>query len=132
MLGGNVGLSDLETIIHANHLCNQLGLDTISTGSAIAMTMEAVEKGILKGPEFEGVRFGNKQKILEIIEMIAYRKGFGDILAEGVAQAAEKWGIEKLAIHVKGLPFAAWDPRGLRGLGLSYATAAVGASHLRG
>ena len=132
MLGGNVGLSDLETLIHANYLCNQLGLDTISTGSAIAMTMEAVEKGLLSGPEFEGVKFGNKEKILEILEMIAYRKGFGAVLAEGVAQAAEKWGIEHLAIHVKGLPFAAWDPRGKLGLGLSYATAAVGASHLRG
>ncbi len=132
MMGGNIGLSDLETLIHTNYLCNQLGLDTISTGSAIAMTMEAVEKGLISGPEFEGIKFGNKEKILEMIEMIAYRKGFGDILAEGVAQAAENWGIEHLAIHVKGLPFAAWDPRGRLGLGLSYATAAVGASHLRG
>ncbi len=132
MFGGNVGISDNDIISHANYLCNQLGLDTISTGSAIAMTMEAVEKGLLKGPEFEGVKFGNGEKLLEIIEMIAYRKGFGNVLAKGVAQAAEEWGIENLAIHVKGLPFAAWDPRGKLGLGLSYATAAVGASHLRG
>ena len=132
MFGGNVGISDHETIIRANYICNQLGLDTISTGSAIAMTMEAVEKEFLKGSEFEGVKFGNGEKIFEILEMIAYRKGFGDILAKGVAQAAEEWGIEDLAIHVKGLPFAAWDPRGRKGLGLSYSTAAVGASHLRG
>lgn len=132
MLGGNCGISDHETIIRANNMCNQLGLDTISTGSAIAMTMEAVEKGHIKGPEFEGVEFGNGEKIFEILEMIAYRKGFGDILAKGVAQAAKHWGVENLAIHVKKLPFAAWDPRGLLGLGLSYATAAVGASHLRG
>jgi aldehyde:ferredoxin oxidoreductase len=132
MFGGNVGISDHETIIKANYLCNQLGLDTISTGSAIAMTMEAVEKGLLKGSEFEGVRFGNGAKIFEMIEMIAFRQGYGDVLAKGVAQAAEHWGIEDLAIHVKGLPFAAWDPRGKRGLGLSYSTSAVGASHLRG
>ncbi|TFG09256.1 hypothetical protein EU534_02340, partial [Candidatus Heimdallarchaeota archaeon] len=132
MLGGNVGIDDFDTVIRANEMCNQLGLDTISTGSAIAMTMEAVEKGFLSGPEFDGVRFGNDEKVFEMLEMIAYRKGFGDILARGVAQAAEYWGIEDLAIHVKGLPFAAWDPRGKLGLGLSYSTSSVGASHLRG
>ena len=132
MLGGNCGIDDFDTVIRANEMCNQLGLDTISTGSAIAMTMEAVEKGLLKDPEFEGVEFGDDEKIFEILEMIAYRKGFGDILARGVAQAAEYWGIEDLAVHVKGLPFAAWDPRGKLGLGLSYSTSSVGASHLRG
>ncbi|MBY9001230.1 MAG: aldehyde ferredoxin oxidoreductase family protein [Candidatus Heimdallarchaeota archaeon] len=132
LLGGNVGISNNETIIHANYLCNQLGLDTISAGSGIAMVMEAVEKGLLKGEEFEGIRFGNDEKVLEMLEQIAYRKGIGAILAKGNAQAAKEWGIEHLAIHVKGLPFAAWDPRGRLGLGLSYSTAAVGASHLRG
>jgi len=132
MLAGNVGVDDFDTVIRANEMCNQLGLDTISTGSAIAMTMEAVEKGLLTGPEFEGVKFGNGEKIFQLLEMIAYRKGIGEILARGVAQAAEHWGIEDLAIHVKGLPFAAWDPRGRLGLGLSYSTSSVGASHLRG
>jgi aldehyde:ferredoxin oxidoreductase len=132
MLGGNCGISDNETIIHANYLCNQLGLDTISTGSGIAMVMEAVEKGLLKGEEFEGIKFGNNEKLLEMLELIANRKGIGEILARGNAQAAKHWGIEHLAIHVKGLPFAAWDPRGRLGLGLSYSTAAVGASHMRG
>lgn len=132
MLGGNCGISDDEAVIHANYLCNQLGLDTISTGSAIAMIMEAKEKGLVEGPEFDDVEFGNIDKFLELIDMIACRKGIGDILAEGVAQAAEYWGIEDLAIHVKKLPFAAWDPRAKLGLGLSYAVAAVGASHLRG
>ncbi|MHA1200429.1 MAG: aldehyde ferredoxin oxidoreductase family protein [Candidatus Heimdallarchaeaceae archaeon] len=132
LLGGNCGIDDFDTVIRANYLCNQLGLDTISAGSAIGMVMEAVEKGLLKGPEFEGIKFGADEKVFEMLEMIAYRKGFGDILARGVAQAAEHWGIEDLAIHVKGLPFAAWDPRGRLGLGLSYSTSSVGASHLRG
>ena len=132
MLGGNCGISDSEAVIHANYLCNELGLDTISTGSAIAMTMEAIEKGLVEGPEFDDVEFGNIDKFLELIDKIAYRKDIGDILAEGVAQAAEYWNIQDLAIHVKKLPFAAWDPRAKLGLGLSYATAAVGASHLRG
>ena len=132
MLGGNCGINDVEAVIHANYLCNQLGLDTISTGSAIAMTMEAKEKGLVEGPEFEDVEFGHIDKFLELIDKIAYRKDIGDVLAEGIAQAAEHWKIEDLAIHVKKLPFAAWDPRAKLGLGLSYATAAVGASHLRG
>ncbi|NPD90129.1 MAG: aldehyde ferredoxin oxidoreductase family protein [Asgard group archaeon] len=132
MLGGNCGIGDIEAVIHANYLCNQLGLDTISTGSAIAMTMEAKEKGLVEGPEFEDVEFGNMDKFLELIDKIAYRKDIGNVLAEGVAQAAEHWNIKDLAIHVKKLPFAAWDPRAKLGLGLSYATAAVGASHLRG
>ncbi len=132
MLGGNCGISDSEAVIHANYLCNELGLDTISTGSAIAMTMEAIEKGLVEGPEFVDVEFGNIDKFLELIDKIAYRKDIGDILADGVAQAAEYWNIQDLAIHVKKLPFAAWDPRAKLGLGLSYATAAVGASHLRG
>ncbi len=132
MLGGNCGINDIEAVIHANYLCNQLGLDTISTGSAIAMTMEAKEKGLVEGPEFDDVEFGNIDKFLELIDKIAYRKDIGGILAEGVAQAAEHWNVNDLAIHVKKLPFAAWDPRAKLGLGLSYATAAVGASHLRG
>lgn len=132
MLGGNCGISDPEAVIHANFLCNELGLDTISTGSAIAMTMEAKEKGLVEGPEFEDVEFGNIDKFLELIDKIAYRKDIGDVLAKGVAQAAEHWNIKDLAIHSKKLPFPAWDPRAKLGLGLSYATAAVGASHLRG
>ena len=78
------------------------------------------------------IKFGNDEKVFEMLEMIAHRKGFGDILAKGVAQAAEHWGIEHLAIHVKGLPFAAWDPRGRLGLGMGYSTSSVDASHLRG
>lgn len=132
MIGGNCGIGDAEAIIHANYLCNQLGLDTISTGSAIAMTMEAVEKGFINDKKYADIRFGNAEKLLELIEMIAYRRDIGNILAEGIVYASKQWNCEHLAVHSKGLPFAAWDPRGKLGLGLSYATAAVGASHLRG
>ena len=132
MLGGNCGINNIETIIHANYLCNQLGIDTISIGSIIAMTMEAKEKGFVEGEEFKEVEFGNSDKLLELIKKIAYREELGDFLAEGVSTVAKEWGTEHFAIHSKGLPFPAWDPRGKLGLGLSYATAAVGASHLRG
>ncbi|MHA1668203.1 MAG: aldehyde ferredoxin oxidoreductase family protein [Candidatus Heimdallarchaeaceae archaeon] len=132
MLGANCGIADINTIIHANYLCNQFGLDTISTGSIIAMAMEAKEKGYVEGEGFEGIEFGNEEKLLELIEKTAFRKGLGDLLAKGLTAVAKIWGTEHLAIHSKNLPFAAWDPRGKLGLGLSYATAAVGASHLRG
>ncbi|MBY9001790.1 MAG: hypothetical protein KGD64_12805 [Candidatus Heimdallarchaeota archaeon] len=89
MMGGNLGLGDIETIIHINFLCNQLGLDTISTGSSIAMVMEAVEKGLLKGEEFEHIRFGNKEAIFDLIHKIANREGLGDILAEGIVYASK-------------------------------------------
>ncbi len=132
MLGGNCGIDDTDTIIYANHLCNEYGLDTISVGSVIATTMEAVEKGYLQGDEYKDIVFGNKEKFFELIHAIAERKGLGELLAEGVVHITKLWKCEHIAVHSKGLPFAAWDPRGKLGLALSYATAAVGASHLRG
>lgn len=132
MLGGNCGINDSDTIIYANFVSNELGLDTISTGSAIALTMEAVEKDYLRDPMYKDITFGNKEKIIELINKIAKREDIGNLLAEGALAAAKKWDCEHLAVVSKGLDFAAWDPRGKKGLGLSYATAAVGASHLRG
>ncbi|UJG43792.1 MAG: aldehyde ferredoxin oxidoreductase family protein [Candidatus Heimdallarchaeum endolithica] len=132
LIGGNCAIDEPETIIKANYRCNEYGLDTISTGSIIAMIMEGVEKGRIKEKEYRDIRFGNKEKLMELIDNIAYRKGIGDILAEGLVDAAKNFNTEDLAVHTKKLPYAAWDPRGKLGLGLSYATAAVGASHLRG
>jgi len=135
MLGGNLGVSDPKAIIQANHLCNTYGLDTISTGNTIGLLMELTERGML--PEQyaeEGVRFGDVEGMLHLIGKITHRQGLGDALAEGALRFARSLGpmAEELVIHVKGLEFPAWDPRGRLGLGLSYATAAAGASHLRG
>ncbi|MHA1401615.1 MAG: aldehyde ferredoxin oxidoreductase family protein [Candidatus Heimdallarchaeaceae archaeon] len=135
LCGGNLGISDPVAVMQLNYLADDLGLDTISTGSAIGFTMDSFENGILKEDDIGfPLRFGDAEGALKLMRMIAYRDGFGDILAKGVRLAAEEIGkgSERLAVHVKGLETAAWDPRGKKGLGLSYATAAVGASHLRG
>ncbi|TFG97675.1 hypothetical protein E4H12_07995 [Candidatus Thorarchaeota archaeon] len=133
--GGNLGISDPVAVLRLNFLADDLGLDTISAGTAIGFTMDAFENGILTENEIGfPIRFGDGEASLKLMRMIAYRDGIGDTLAKGVRLAAKeiRKGSEKLAVHVKGLEFAAWDPRGKKGLGLSYATAAVGASHLRG
>jgi aldehyde:ferredoxin oxidoreductase len=115
-------------------LCDDLGLDTISTGSAIGFAMELYERGIIKRDEVENeLKFGNHEAMVEMISRIAYRKGFGDILAEGVRKAAQRIGkgAEKYSMHVKGLELPAYDPRGLKGMGLNYATACRGGCHNR-
>ena len=135
LCGGNLGISDPVAVMRLNFLADDLGLDTISAGSAIGFAMDAFENGILTEEEIGfPLEFGDAEAALKLMRMIAYRDGIGNILSKGVKQAAAEIGkgSERLAVHVKGLEFAAWDPRGKKGLGLSYATSAVGASHLRG
>ncbi|MBO3840856.1 MAG: aldehyde ferredoxin oxidoreductase family protein [Candidatus Brockarchaeota archaeon] len=126
-LGSCCLLWDLETIWRANNLCNDLGLDTISTGVTIACAMELSEKGLTP----EEVKWGDGDKIMELIEKTAYRKGFGNDLAEGSRRLAEKYGDPDAAMHVKGLELPAYDPRGAKGQGLAYATSNRGGCHLR-
>ncbi|TFH07283.1 MAG: hypothetical protein E4H14_08860 [Candidatus Thorarchaeota archaeon] len=135
LCGGNLGISDPVVVLQLNFLADDLGLDTISAGSAIGFAMDAFEKDILTEDEIGfPLRFGDGEAAIKIMRKIAYRDGIGDTLANGVRLAAKEIGkgSDELAVHVKGLEFAAWDPRGKKGLGLSYATSAVGASHLRG
>ena len=132
MLGTNLGLERAEDMIRLYEKCNRLGMDVISAGSVMALAAECAEKGLLRDEEFKDLRFGDAEAFLRLAEAIAHRRGIGDLLAEGAARAAERLGAPELAVHVKGLEMAAWDPRGRLGLGLSYATADVGASHLRG
>lgn len=129
MLGANCGIRDLKAIIKGNILCNQLGLDTISTGCVIGFAMECSALGIIE----ERYEFGNAEHLLELISKIAYREGIGNLLAEGVRKASERIGrgSENLAVHVKGMEIPAWDPRGKLGHGLAYMTADIGGSHLR-
>lgn len=134
-LGSLCGNDNLESIIKANEICDRLGIDTISAGNVIAFAMECYEKGIISQRETEGIKFtfGNHEAIIAALERIAYRKGFGDILAEGVKRAAEIIGneAEKFAVHVKGLEPPGYDPRGLKGVALAYAISCRGACHLR-
>ncbi len=129
-LGAQCGISDLETITEANYLCNRLGLDTISTGVTLGCAMELQQRGLL--PEnYNQLIFGAAEKLLESIEAIAYRQGLGDDLAEGSRRFAEKYAAPQYAMQVKGLEFPAYDPRGVQGMGLAFATSNRGACHLR-
>lgn len=133
--GGRVDNSNLELILKSNWLCNQYGIDTIETGEAIAFSMELWEKGIIGKEDTGGLDFswGNKEVIEKMIHKIAKREGWGEVLADGVAEAASKIGngAEKYAMHVKGLAVPAQDGRAQRSMGLAHATSARGADHLR-
>jgi aldehyde:ferredoxin oxidoreductase len=135
MLGAATGVFNIDAVLYFNYLVDELGLDSISTGNVIGWLLEMVEKGLISSEEigFEVKGFGDEEAVAKLIEMIAYRKGIGAILGEGVARASEILARGKeIAVHVKGLEAPAWDPRGRRGFAVSYATADVGASHLRG
>ncbi|MEM3640342.1 MAG: aldehyde ferredoxin oxidoreductase family protein, partial [Candidatus Bathyarchaeia archaeon] len=135
LAGSNCGVKDLNAIVKFNDLCDDLGLDTISTGNATAFAMECFEKGIITRKETEGLelKFGSVENYLKVPSLIANRKGIGGILADGVKKAAEKIdkGCEYFALHVKGLEYPGYDPRGSFGMALAYATSDRGACHMR-
>jgi len=133
-LGALCGNSNLESIAKANELCNRLGMDTISAGNVIAFGMECYSKGLLTKKELDGVdlTFGNHEAIITMINKIAYRRGIGDIFAEGVKNASEKIkGSQTYAVHVKGLELPGYDPRAAEEMALSYVTSDRGGCHLR-
>ena len=105
MFGSNLMVSDLKAIFEWNYLADLLGIDTISLGGTLGFVMEAGEKGLLKTE----LSFGRSDNISRAIEDIAYRRGFGDEMAEGVRYLAEKYGGQEFAIHSKGLELAAYE-----------------------
>ncbi|AEA47909.1 aldehyde ferredoxin oxidoreductase family protein [Archaeoglobus veneficus] len=133
-LGGSTNVTDLAAIIKANHLCDELGMDTISMGSTIAAAMELREKGYIPDEDLEGVdlRFGNAAAMVEMVWRTAYKSGFGKYLALGSKRLAEIYGNPELSMSVKGLELPAYDPRGAKGIGLNYATANRGGCHVTG
>jgi len=132
-LGAMCGVNDLDVITKANYLCNELGLDTISAGGTIACAMELFDIGVLKEHDFGfPANFGNGHAVIQLIEMIACRKGIGNELAEGSLRFAKKYRHEELSMSVKGQELAAYDPRGAQGMGLTYATSNRGGCHCRG
>ncbi len=116
-------------------LCDKLGVDTISTGNVIGFMMECFEKGLISPKQTEGleIRFGDGESSLAAIELIAARRGFGDILAEGVRKVSEYIGkgSDRFAMHIKGMEFPGYEPRGAFGSALSYAVSPRGACHRR-
>jgi len=126
-------VKDLAKVIEANHWCNELGLDTISTGATIAAAMELEEKGLLSGEELDHeLTFGNAEAIVHWTKKIGLREGFGDVMAEGSYRMCEKYGHPELSMSVKKLELPAYDPRGVQGHGLTYATSNRGGCHVRG
>jgi aldehyde:ferredoxin oxidoreductase len=125
--GGLCMVHEIEEIIYLNDLCDRLGLDTISAGSLCAFAMEASEMGRIQ----KKVKWGDVDRIAQLLQEIAFKKGLGTTLAEGIRFAAKVWGMEDVAIHIKGLDPAGYDPRILKGMGLAYATSDRGACHLR-
>jgi aldehyde:ferredoxin oxidoreductase len=127
---------DLKTLALANELCNDYGLDTISTGSLIAFAMECYENGLIPKKFLNELKisWGDSETIIRLIEMIAKREGLGNILANGVKEASLHFNENaiKLAAHVKGLEVPMHDPRSSPGFALLYATSNLGASHCRG
>jgi aldehyde:ferredoxin oxidoreductase len=132
--GPNCGISDLQVIAKANELCNAYMLDSISTGSTIAFAMECFEHGLIDLEDTDGIelRFGNTEAMLQMIERIAHRQGFGNLLAEGSLRAARKISgeAEFFAMQVKGQELAMHEPRGKYNVGMGYAISEIGADHL--
>jgi aldehyde:ferredoxin oxidoreductase len=135
MFGSNQVIDSLDHVLQANILCDKLGLDTISAGNVIGFTMECFEKGLLSSRDTGGFElpFGDSPASLKAIEMMARRQGFGDLLSEGVRSLSKHIGNESehFAMHVKGMEFPGYEPRGAFGSALSYAVSPRGACHRR-
>ncbi len=116
---------DYDVIMRVGEKCDEYGLDTISTGNVCGFALEAMERGILKG----GRKWGDGETILKLVDEIAFRKGYGKILAEGVARSSKHLNVD-FGVHVKGLESAMHEPRGMQTLALGYATALRGCDHL--
>ena len=132
LLGPNCGVDDFGAIVAANERCDEIGIDTMSAANAIALTMELYERGLITARDTDGIeaRFGNAQALVDLVTLIGERRGIGDLLADGmraVARRRPEWG--RYILAVKGMPFAAYDPRGFYGNALTYGTSNRGACH---
>jgi len=128
-LGSNCGLNDVNAVAYIINLCNDYGIDPIELGNVLGMYMEAGEKGYTNGDGRLG--WGDADGMIKVVEQIVQRKGVGDKLAEGTARGAAAFGHPEIAMTVKGQAIPAYDPRGLKGMGIAYATSNRGACHLR-
>ena len=132
-LGSDLGVDDLDALTYCNFLCNEDGLDPISFGATVAAAMELFENGQLTLEDTGGIdlRFGNAEALVRVAELTARGEGFGLEIGLGSRRLCEKYGNPDLSMTVKGQEFPAYDPRGLQGMGLTYATSNRGACHLR-
>ena len=128
-VGANCGNSDARLVAKMIDLANDYGFDAIEVGQPISVSMEASEKAYTNGAG--KIAWGDPDGMTKAAEMIAYRKGLGDVLANGANATAAYFGHPELAMTVKGQGIPAYDPRGLKGMGMGYATSNRGACHLR-
>ena len=134
MLGSNLGVERFDAVLAGNKLCDELGVDTISTGSIVGAVIEGYEKGIISLSDLngKGIAWNDDDAIMDLIGRIARREGVGDILADGSRRIIEQWPeMEKVLLQVKGLEQSAYDSRVGASMGLAYATSDIGAHHTR-
>ena len=132
-LGSDTGVDDLDCLTYVNFLCNEDGMDPISFGATVAAAMELYENGVIDKETTGGIelQFGSSEALARVTELTARGEGFGRDLGLGSKRLCEKYGRPDLSMTVKGQEFPAYDPRGIQGMGLTYATANRGACHLR-
>lgn len=132
-LGSNTGVDDLEALTYVNFICNEQGLDPISFGATVSAAMELYELGILTKEQTGGLelKFGSAEALVKCVELTGKAEGFGKELGLGSARLTAKYGRPELSMTVKSQEFPAYDPRGIQGMGLTYATSNRGACHLR-
>ena len=133
-LGADTGVDDLDALTYVNFLCNEDGMDPITYGATVAAAMEMFEDGVISTKETGGVEltFGNAEAFVQITEQMCQGGDFSEDLGLGSARLTEKYGRPELSMTVKKQEFPAYDPRGIQGIGLNYATSNRGACHLRG
>jgi aldehyde:ferredoxin oxidoreductase len=132
--GPDCGIDNLDAVTKANYLCNELGMDTITMGATIACAMDLFENGILTTRDTGGIalNFGATETMVDMVRKTGLREGFGDKLALGSYRLAESYGHPEYSMTVKKQEMPAYDPRGVQGIGLNYATNNRGADHVRG
>ncbi len=132
--GPDCGIDNLDAVTKANYLCNDLGLDTISTATTIACAMDLYENGIITLKDTGGIplNFGDAETMVQMVRMMGAREGFGDKMADGSYRLAASYGHPEYSMSVKKQEMPAYDPRGVQGIGLHYATSNRGGCHVRG
>jgi aldehyde:ferredoxin oxidoreductase len=132
-LGAATGVKDLDALTYANFICNEQGIDPISFGATLGAAMEMYEDGVITDKETGGLKlkFGSAEALTQATELTGKAEGFGKELGMGSKRLCDKYGKPDLSMTVKGQEFPAYDPRGIQGMGLTYATSNRGACHLR-
>jgi aldehyde:ferredoxin oxidoreductase len=125
--GGLCMIDSIEEIAYLNDICDRTGMDTITAGNLCGLAIEAARRGKI---DYK-IDYNDVDAIAGLLNQIARKEGVGEILSQGIRPAARQWGLEDIAVHVKGMEPAGYDPRSLKGMGLAYATSDRGACHLR-